>query len=245
VSEDNAELFGDEAAPVTTTEAISPEAPKGPARDESGRFAPADKGETLPAPAPVETSAPPAPKPDLPSVPLTVVLEEREKRQRIEREAEELRRAIAAMQQKQAPQIPDAIEDQQGFAQYLLQQQQAQLDQMEAAFSERMARKEYGSEFADQALEAAKSAGIVGMFTRGPDRWERMCEWFKQQKAVQEIGPDPSAYRAKIEAEIRAQIMAEMQASPAAPSRQAPPRSLAAAAGASGSPPVSGHPLFD
>lgn len=242
---DDDSLFSQDEEGVTTTEGISPEAPEekpAPLRDESGRFA---KGETEPE-TPEPSGAPPAPKEDRDFAGiLKGLMDEREKRQRYEAEVAEYKRKLAAFEaEKQAPQVPDVIEDQQGFAAYLMQQQAQQRDHLEAVFSERFARKEYGNEAVDAALAAAQQQGVVAHFTRGPDRWERMCEWHKGYLAQAEIGNDPAAFRAKIEAELRAKIMAEMGASPEA--KPTPPKSLAAAAGSGrASPSAGGDPLFD
>lgn len=251
MQEDDDSLFGGDEA-IVTTEGVSPEAPaeakpEGPLRDETGKFT--SKGEVVTAEA-VPTGAPPAPKPEQShGIPITALLEEREKRQKYEAEIADYKRRLAAYEaQQQAPQVPDVIEDQQGFAAYIMQQQAQQRDQLEAQFSERFARKEYGNEAVDAALAAAQQQGVVAHFTRGPDRWERLCEWHKSHVAQAEIGNDPAAYRARLEGELRAKIKAELEAEMGSPEARpnAPPRSLASAAGTGrASPSAGGDPLFD
>lgn len=277
---DDRDIFDDEST-VTTTEGVSPEAPE-PARDDKGRFAAKDTGDDAAQAAPAqatpaaENGAPPAPveKKEPHLVPLATVLDDREKRQRAEaerddykRRIQEMERQIAAFRQpQQPPQLPDVVEKPEEFAALLMQQQRAQIDNLEAGFSERIARKEYGNEAVDAALDAARSQNVLGHFTRGPDRWERMCEWHKQQLVAAEIGNDPAAYRAKILAEaeaqlreklraeieadlkpnLKAQIEAEHAAAAELSTRPKAPRSLAAAPGSGYAPPAAGgDPLFD
>jgi hypothetical protein len=272
---DDRDIFDDES-PATTTEGVSPEAPE-TARDDKGRFAAKDTGDAAPAEAappaePVRDAPPASVEPKDHFAPIAAVLDEREKRQRAEAERDEykrrhqeIERQIAASRQ-QPPQLPDAVEKPEEFAAFLMQQQRAQLDNLEAQFSERFARREYGTEAVDAALEAARAQNVIGHFTRGPDRWERMCEWHKQQQMAAEIGNDPAAYRTKVEAELReklrAELMAELKpslkaqieaehaaAAEAAVSSTRPkaPRSLAAAPGSGYAPPTAGggNPLFD
>ncbi len=215
-------------------------------RDEQGRFAPKEgKGEI--------ESAPPAPEPKEHTAPITALLDERDKRQAAERRADDFQRQLAEFtrqqQPREAPKTPDVIEDPDGFQRHLLGYTDQRLDNQEAAFSERFARKEHGDEAVNAALEAARAARTVQAFTAGPDRWERMVKWHQQQQVVQEVGSDPAAYKTRLREEIaaelresiKAEIMAEIR--PAAPS--APPPSLATAQSLGSSLPASRGSAFD
>lgn len=218
-------------APETEAPATSVEPPAEPApqRDEQGRFAPKDgKG---------EEGAPPAPEPRDRHIPVTALLDERDKRQAAERDRERYQRELEDLRRQMQPkaliETPDVISDPEGFQAHLMRQQAMVLNNQEAAFSERFARKEYGDEAVNAALEAAKASGSVQQFYSGPDRWERMVLWHKQQQVIQEVGSDPTAYRTRLETELRAQIESEVRAKMLAevqPHRPPlPPTSLASA----------------
>lgn len=231
------ELFDSE---VQTTEGISPEAPvKDRPRDEQGRFAPKDTGEATET---VE-GAPPAPAERQPHmVPLTTVLDEREKRQRIEAERDQYRRMLAEMEQRNQPaEIPDPITDAEGYTQHLEQRFRAQLDNREAMLSEHYARDKFGNEAVDAAFQAAQSNGALGHFMSGVDRWQRLVQWHHQQREYAErSSPD---YEAKLREKLRAELMAEL-GQPQSSARV--PRSLASAGGSVHAPPPKGSdPLFD
>lgn len=258
---ENDPIFETDEAEPTTTETVSPQAPKAekpePSRDEKGKFAPADKGEQAPAPSePEPAGAPPAPKTDDKSgyVPLSVVLDEREKRQKLEAQVAEFRRQQEeARRRQEPPQIPDPIEDQAGFTQSLLSATQQAVLAERVNISTYFARDKFGDEVVDEAMEFFNHQpfDVSAQFLRHPMPTVEAVKWFQRQKGLQEIGDDPSAYRARVEAEIRAKLQAEMaqqQPAPApVPSRQTPPRTLAAApsAGTGPEPVSSGDPLFD
>jgi hypothetical protein len=58
-----------------------------------------------------------------------------------------------------------------------------------------------------------------------PHPYGTLVEWHRKRQAVAEIGDDPAAYKEKLEAELRAKLMAELQASPP-PSASAPPATM-------------------
>lgn len=97
-------------------------------------------------------------------------------------------------------------------AQYMQQQMAAVTSNMMATVSERFARMQHGDDAVNAALEAAQSTGVVDQFRGQDDPWGKLVGWHKAQQVAQEIGPDPAAYRQKLEAEIRQKIQAEMAA---------------------------------
>ncbi len=214
----------EQVAADTPQPAAEPE-PKpetGQTRDEKGRFAPGSKGEITP-------EAPPASDQKDRAVPLTAMLDERDRRKAAEAEAARYRQQIAEMQRRSQPsQIPDVVENPQGYQQYIASQNAAALDRQEAQFSEDIARMKYGDEAVNSALEVATRAGVTDHFRSGPDRWSRMVQWHQAQATLQEVG-NPADYRERIRAEERAKLEAEFAAkyTPAPP--PVPPTSLAAA----------------
>jgi hypothetical protein len=78
--------------------------------------------------------------------------------------------------------------------------------------SERYARSAHGQEVVDQALQAAVQAGATEFFRTRQDPYGEMVNWFRGQQLSQEIGSDPVAYRAKIEAELTTKVQNEVLA---------------------------------
>jgi hypothetical protein len=241
------DIFDDEGP--KTTEGVSPEAPEreGPARDESGRFAPKDKGEEQPsaAPAEPEPGAPPAPAEKSRDVPITALLDERDKRQAAERRLQELERALQQQRsQQQAPAIPDPVEDADGFLAATQQQFTQALTAERLNISHFYARREYGEEAVEEMMQFmnGQPREVSAQFLSAPSPVHAAVEWFRRHKAAQEVG-DPNEYRERLRAELRAELEAEMKV---APSSRSVSRSLAEAPSSGGAPPpASGDPLFN
>jgi hypothetical protein len=156
----------------------------------------------------------------------------------IRRQLEEMKRAPA--QQQPAPQpepeyIPDPMQDPRGFFQY----QQAQMQRTELNtrlnLSEAYARQQHGAEKVDAAVQEFTAAvkqnpALYQAMVQAPLPYEFVMQQAEALRLQREIGTDPNAYRARIEAELRERIMAEMQGT-AAPVSRAPnlPPSLASA----------------
>jgi hypothetical protein len=190
-------------------------------------------------------------------VPLSELMETRRRAQEAERQnaqlIEALQRVTAANQPQQPPQpapepIDPVADPERAYAALQHQMTEGMLN-MHLNMSERYARSQPGgNEAVDQALEAAAKAGIAHTFRHRADPYADLVQWHQGQKLVQEVGPDPAAYRAKVEAEIRANLLAspEFRASLIAglkqgqPAPQNLPPSLSTATKANGSPEVIG-----
>lgn len=200
-----------EAAPQT---AEAPPAPEPSAQ-------PAPKAETPPAPA---AAASPEPTPD-PSKQGPKWY--RDHMAKVNREAAALRqenerlRTSAPQPQRQqheqrGPAIPDPIEDPQGYHEAITGHFNRQLAdfqlQTTLTLSERFARSQHGNEtFEETRAWLTTRPDLEDYFTRQPDPWGAAISHFTRERLAEEIGDDPSAYRAKIEAEIRAKVEAEFQ----------------------------------
>lgn len=131
-----------------------------------------------------------------------------------------------------------------GAAIHHLEQRLAQRDQQlqemalhqRANTSEMLARGKHGDEVVDQAIESAIKSGLNQHFMRQPDPYRALIDWNNSQRIAQEIGNDPNAYKAKIAAEVRAQILHEMRTG-TPPPRNLPP-SLASATKANTAPEI-------
>lgn len=226
----------------TTTEGVSPEAPEqsGVVRDEAGRFAPRDTGDTEQS----EAAPPAAVEKETHSIPLSAVLDERERRQKAEARLALLERQLAAQQQQ--PQLPDPIEDVQGYTQHVTSVFQQSLLANKLQQSEFLAREKFGDELIDEAMAFIDNDPEENgsRFLNSPSPYHAMVAWYQAEKVKRErAAPD---FEEKLRAKIRAELEAEMRS--AAPQRPSPAirPSLATATGSRGAPPVqSGDPLFD
>jgi hypothetical protein len=180
------------------------------ARDEKGRFAAKAEQEAEEAPLVVETQ-PEQPKEGKVDhrIPLTELLNEREKRQAEQRRAEAALRELEELRkQLQAPpkQVPDQFAQPEAYNEYWEQRiaeqqnsfQQAMRNQ-EANISLRLAHMQHGETF-EQAynalIEKAESGdrGPAQAVANSPDPGRTLVEWYSREKTLQEVGTDPNAY---------------------------------------------------
>lgn len=146
------------------------------------------------------------------TVPLAALIKQRDE---FKGEISELRQQLEAVQRPaKAEPRPDPLEDPEGAAAF-----DAQLiHHRDLNRSQRMAEREHGKDFVQDAFRAAQAAGLAGQFGQSQFGWEDMAEWHKanveaeQAKTlVTEIG-DPVAYREKVKAEVLAELKAEQVA---------------------------------
>ncbi|MEL6584054.1 MAG: hypothetical protein AAFQ36_09500 [Pseudomonadota bacterium] len=244
MSDTELSIFEDE--PATPQEQVAPET-----------------AETAPEVAEVETpptepkasetgepeAAPPAAevKEEPHSVPITAMLDEREKRQETQRQLEQERQARERLEahfrqqqlEAQKQEAPDWYENPQAALSHHMQQQQVQEHNRFLNQSQFFAEREYGKELIAEAQAwIAEDPRRGQQFMDHPSPWHAVAEAFKAQKAVQQIGPDPEAWMREKEAELRQSIMAEMQSQTPAPpvAPKMPPASLSSAPASGGDP---------
>lgn len=207
--------------------------------------------EPAPAPEPeIEgepTAAPPA-APEAPSaVPLSALLDEREKRQQATRELEELKRWKAEQEAKSRPQPKpiDLIEDPEGFARQQQQMLQTAILQDRYERSMDSAVEKHGQATVNAVVQFFNDpahAPKTHEFIRHPDPFKVAFRYYQEQKELEEVrgAGGISALREKLAAEIREQLLAEAQ--PSAPKPATPPPSLSSASssGAAKAPPING-----
>ena len=256
------DIFADDE-PVTTTEDVSPPAPEKAEdtkaeRDDKGRFKAAEPSKA-PDEATGEPSAPPADdrQDKGHSVPVTALLDEREKRQRIEAEAEQAKRELAEYRRREAAarqkpvEAPDILEDPAGYRQHVEASFNQRLLQLHGSMSRFMAERDYGADVVQAAFEyfnrhPEQSFALISQ----PSPFHAAVEAHRKAQAVEEFGTDPNAYREKLRAEYEAELREKIRAEYAAemtPNRpKSPPRSLAGmASSGSNAPPIPVDPLFD
>lgn len=200
-----------------------PSEDQGRPRDEQGRFAPTQEAAPEPTPEPIE----PSPDVEQPEplngelIPRGAVIAERKKLQariaQIEQEAQsreqQYQQQLRQLQQPQQPQeTPDIFEDPEGAIAARLSPMQQMMESNRLDFSEDRARDKYGDQIVDQAFEAAQRAGIAGQFASRRHPYGDLVQWFQREQTLSEVGTDPKAYREKLAAEIRAEVLKELKA---------------------------------
>ena len=205
------------------------------------------KGETpIDQPAPevaqeVVDAAPPAADTDK-HVPLAALEAERgqrrdwkEKALKGQGEIDALRRELEAARRTPQPQQPAEEAPELDP----VQQQYLRAETITLNHSERMARKAYGDEEVDKAFAKLRSAGnhLVQQALQAADPWDFVVKEGRKLALLEEIGDDPAAYRARLEAEFEAKRSAE-------PPKPVLPTSLATArsSGARSAPAFNGPP---
>lgn len=142
-------------------------------------------------------------------VPLAALQAERESARTLKQRLERLE---AAMNAPKTVAPPDLYAEPERFQQYIEQTVTQRVNNVEAEMSERFARTQFGSDAVDAAFEAAQAQGTTAQFIGKKDPWGELVKWHKAQTALAEIGDDPAAYRARVAAEIREQVLAEITA---------------------------------
>jgi hypothetical protein len=200
-------------------------------RDEQGRFA-AKATEQLETPDPSADG----PQSEPNRVPQQALHAAREKAREKDAENEQLRREMAElrgqmqaysqMQRPQHQEKPSIWENPDEYLQSAINPIQQRLQQNAEQFSLMLANDKHGPETVQGALETLRSAMQSGDQTAvddyrrimsNPHPYGELVAWHQRRQTMQEIG-DPAAYREK----VRAELMAELQASQAAPAQQQP-----------------------
>jgi len=187
-------------------------------------------------------------------VPLSELLNEREKRQNEQRQREALQNQLlqlqyALQQQQQPEEKPDVISDPTAWEKTYTDQMQRKFREMEGNFSMRLAANKYGEDFTNAWSEMAKRINtgddsVRQQVVASSDPGETLVQWYKRERLASEVG-DPAAFREKIQKEaleaalkdpeFLAQAMeAARQAASGQPSKTKLPPSLNKATGTSG-----------
>jgi hypothetical protein len=226
-----------ETATVTEAPPEAPQAaPEAPAPKPEAKAEPAAKAATA-KPEPEDEADPPEALEGEPVIPRRAYEDERRKRQdwkaraveaetkhkELQRQFEDAqRRATAPPQQPQAPPQPppDPATNPQGWAQHVVQQQQAALLNERLNMSERMVRKEIGKEKLNEYVNEFRNLAnadptLFGKLYAQPDPYDWLTSEVDRLRLVRDVGDDPAAFRAKIEAEARARWEQEAKAQPA------------------------------
>ncbi len=152
------------------------------------------------------------PKKEPQTVPLATLIKQRDE---FKGEISELRQKLEQVVKQPEPEPrPDPLEDPEGAAAY----DANTLHMRDLNRSQRMAEREHGKDFVQEAFQAAQAAGLAAQFGQSQFGWEDMAEWHKTNVEAEEaktlateIG-DPVAYKEKVKAEVLAELKAEQVA---------------------------------
>lgn len=161
------------------------------------------------------------------------VLDERRKRQELEKRLQEFEARLQPQQQPQPqPQAkPDWWASPEQAAATLQQQMEMQVFETRVALSEQIVKQrhadydEVSNLFAERARQDPR---LIHELMRHPVPAEFAYQVGQQIRLMDEIGSDPGAYRARLEAEILAKhgITPGQPAAPTSPARQATPSAV-------------------
>lgn len=207
---------------------------------ETAQEQPEKPAEAPPEPEKGETVAPPATQTETHHIPVTALLDEREKRQSAQREAEEARQRLKEMEARirdlETPkQSPDFYSDPEGALAQREQVFEQRLWDQKLNISETMATDKYGAEVVEKAKQAfiaevQKNPSIYGQLKGQPHPYDFVVNWHKRQMFLDEV-QDPEAWKAQQLEALRAQLAAEAVQPP---KPKLPPASLATAPNAGG-----------
>lgn len=164
-------------------------------------------------------------------VPLSALLDDREKRQKAQAEAEALKAQLAKLQAQQQPSPPSWQDDPEGWARTVEQRVAEKARDIKFEQSEMFASMAYGAELVekakawseDKARSEASAYGYSPFVTmlhhqRHPLEW--VVNEYKQAQRLAEVGQDWDAWARKRAAELAAQTEPNAQA----PNGHAPPQ---------------------
>jgi hypothetical protein len=215
------DILKDERATEPKAEApeAEPRADERP-RDERGKFVAKEKGaepessaakaeetpgeEAASSPSTGEPAAPPAAKDEARTVPLSALEDERRKRQAKDEELAQVRAELAKARNPR----PDDLDDPDGAKRW---DENDRLNER-VNLSYEMAREAIADfdavmEAWPALLQAEPALYDAAIKARNPAKYA--YDAVRRHKVLQEVGTDPAAYRAKVEAEIRQAMEAE------------------------------------
>ena len=126
---------------------------------------------------------------------------------------------VEAQKPKAEPQVPDQYEDFQGATRHAVKPEIDSMRQVLLGNMQIIAGIKYGEDKVAEAETAFQEAyqsgridpGDVQKILGSANVYAATVQWHQRRQAQAEIGDDPAAYRAKLEAELREKITAELQ----------------------------------
>lgn len=167
-------------------------------------------------------------------VPVTALLDERDKRKAAEQRAAALEQWRQEQERKAQEKQPDFYEDPDKAFGFMRDQFEQRLFNERLNISEAMARQSHGDDVVAEAQQAFAAAmqrdpGLMQKLQNETNPYGFVVNWHKQQRFLSEV-KDPDTWREQERERIRQEIMAEIQS----PRPKSPPQSLASAPSAAG-----------
>lgn len=225
---------GESQAQAQTQAEPAPQSPEG---------AQQEGGEQVQGQAQVPAAAPAAPASQPGYVPLSAVLDEREKRQALERQLQELQ------SKQQPPKTPDASSDPTGWA----KAQEERLASFELATKMRMSGAFAAQHYGPEAVEAAKAWGAEqntadpyfgAKFTAQDHPWQWLVEQHRQAQMLERLGgkslEDWALEHAAAQGYAKAGDTTQQAAAAQAPAQSRPPQQAAPPRSIANAPPAGG-----
>lgn len=147
------------------------------------------------------------------------------------RQVTELLQRLPQQEKPQAP-VPDFFENPAEATRHAVTSTVApqfeQLNSVLMANAQLVAEMKYGDDkvaAAEQAfIEALSSKKLdpadIQKVVNAPNRYAAAVQWHERHKALAEMGPDPAAYKTKLEAEVEARVLEKYGIKPGAPPAQ-------------------------
>jgi hypothetical protein len=235
------------ATPEAQAEPVVTEEPKGPERGPDGKFVAKEAAEAPQVaeafaeatPAPEPTPAPQVEaRPEAGHVPITALLEERERRQAMEAQLRTLQQHVAQQQQP----APNPEEDLTGWVQHQQQQTQQSVVSAKLQISEDIAIERFGEQLVREAdawaLEKARQMpGFQEHLISQRNPYGYLVQMYQREKALEKIDPAEMDQYLAWKAAQSAAAQAQPAAPAATPQPSAPPRSIASLPSAGGGKP--------
>lgn len=197
-----------------------PEAPASAAPEPRDEAQPQQEGQE---PAAASDAAPkpqdkPQDKPQEPApqhqVPLSELLNTRERAQRAEQERDQFRQALEAIQrqqheaQRQPQDPPDVFADPKAYTEHLTRTFDQRLAAIQLENNLQLAEVRHGEAFG-KAYDAflrevgqGQNPALYHQVMQSRNPGESMVGWYKNQEVLREVGPDPVAYKAKLQQQL-------------------------------------------
>lgn len=150
-------------------------------------------------------------------VPITALLDERDKRKAAQHELEELRRWKAEQEARTHQPPPDFYENPEARLQMEREAIQRALVADRVERSRHLAVREHGQAFVEEVVNFfndPKHAPKSHEFLGHPFPMEAAITYYRQQKALTEMGDDPAAYRERLREELRQELLQQAQPAP-------------------------------
>lgn len=149
-----------------------------------------------------------------------------------ERRLAQLTEALQPKQEPQAP--PDWFENPTEAMRHQLTHQLSPAFEHVNAQLQAIAKDNAVQRFTEEKVSAAEQAFLTAVQAReldpsdyekvvsSPNRFAAAVQWHERQQINKEIGNDPAAYKARLEAEIREKVLAELNGGQQQPAQQRP-----------------------